>query len=347
MASAFPPLRWIISSLESRAKRKGGIGVDFVRGYWTPPLPPLAAFQLERQQIERDLELSALISLSDHDNVEAPMLLRVIPESEQIPVSLEWSVPFQDTVFHLGVHNLPGSTADAIVARLNSFTNFPEQGSLHDLLSMLNLMPEVLVVLNHPMWDLPRIGQVRHRQALSAFVAEYGSYLHAFELGGLRSWEENHEVLRFAQGWNQLVIGGGDRHGCEPSAVVNLTEATSFPEFVHQVRHERRSHILFMPQYQEPLPMRIAMSLLDVLRDYPDYRAGSRRWDERVYHPDAAGKPRALAEFWERPPAFIVWFVKAVRLLESPPLQNVMKLALGNLQKEPGLLLEGNQEVAQ
>jgi len=42
-----------------------------------------------------------------------------------------------------------------------------------------------------------------------------------------------------------------------------------------------------------------------------------------------------------------VWFVKAVRLLESPPLQSMMKMALGNLHKEPGLLLEGNQEVAQ
>src|SRR5262249_28093657 len=114
-----------------------------------------------------------------------------------------------------------------------------------------------------------------------------------------------------------------------------------------QVRQERRSHVLFMPQYQEPLPMRIVMSLLDILRDYPDYRAGSRRWDERVFHPDSSGADRSLAEFWEKPPALIQCFVNSVRLLESRPMRHVMKLALGNLQKEAGLLLEGNQEVAQ
>jgi hypothetical protein len=346
IAKGIPPLRWMISRHESRARTKVGIKVDFKRGYWTPPLPPLAAFHLERDQIERELELSALISLSDHDNIEAPLLLRVIPESRQIPVSLEWSVPFHDTEFHLGVHNLPGASAPAIVAQLNAFTSLPEQGNLHDLLSMLDSLPEVLIVLNHPMWDLPRIGRARHRQALSAFVTEYGSYFHAFELGGLRPWDENHEVVEFAQGWNQLVIAGGDRHGCEPSAAMNLTDAATFPEFVQEVRKERRSHILFMSQYKDPLPMRIALSLLDVLRDYPDYRAGSRHWDERVFHPDGSGQFRSLAEMWSKPPAFIEWFVKSVHLMESQPLRQMMKLALGNLQKEPGLILGGNEEVA-
>jgi len=347
IARGIPPLRWAISRHEARARSKVGVRVDFARGYWTPPLPPLAAFQLERDQIERELDLAALISLTDHDNIEAPMLLRVIPESQQIPVSLEWSVPFQDTEFHLGVHNLPGLSAAAIVARLNAFTALPEQGDLHELLSMLNALPEVLIVLNHPMWDLPGIGKARHRQALSAFVTEYGSYLHAFELGGLRPWDENHEVVRFAQGWNQLVIAGGDRHGCEPSGVMNLTDAASFPEFVEEVRKERRSHILFMSQYQEPLPLRILHSLLDVLRDYPDYRAGSRHWDERVFHPDGTGQLRPLAEMWRKPPAFIEWFVKTVHLMESPPLRQVLKLALGNMQNDPGLILGGSQEVAQ
>jgi hypothetical protein len=212
---------------------------------------------------------------------------------------------------------------------------------------MLHAIPEVLVVLNHPLWDLPCVGQPQHRRALSAFVAEYGIYLHAFELGGLRPWEENHEVMQFAQGWNQLIIAGGDRHGCEPSAVLNLTEAESFSEFVHQVRVERRSHVLFMSQYREPLPLRYMLSALDVLRDYPDYRAGSRHWDERVFHPNGAGEPRPLAELWDKPPRFIDWFVKAVHLLESEPLRRIMRLALADSRKEPGLMPEGEQEVAQ
>jgi len=290
--------------------------------------------------------MRALVSLTDHDNIEAPMLLRVIPESRQTPVSLEWSVPFHGAEFHLGIHNLPGAQAPEIVTQLNAFTSCPQQETLRDLLVMLDKIPEVLIVLNHPLWDMAGVGRQLHRLALNAFVAEFSTYLHAFELGGLRPWEENHEVAQFAEGWNQLVIAGGDRHGCEPSAVVALTEAESFAEFVYQVRKEKRSHVLFMSQYREPLPLRYAMNLLDVLRDYPDYRAGLRRWDERVFHPDPAGEFRPLAQMWSKPPGFISSFVKTVHFVESAPLRKILRLALG-AQPEPELPPGGNQEVAQ
>jgi hypothetical protein len=346
MAGCFPPLRRMIAGLEARARRKSSVTVDFSQGYWTPPLPPLAAFHLESDQIERQLDLAPLVSLSDHDNIEAPALLRVIPESRQIPISLEWSVPHGDTIFHLGVHNLPGGEAETILSQLNAYTTAPNDGWLHGLLDMLDRLPETLLVLNHPLWDLMGIGPARHLQALSAFVAEFGQYLHAFELGGLRSWDENHEVAQLARGWNQLVIAGGDRHGCEPSAVLNLTEAQSFEEFVYQVRKERLSHVLFMPQYKEPLALRLVSGVLDVLRDYPDYSSGSRRWDERVFHPNQRGELRSLAEMWVRPPALIRGFVKGVHLVDSAPVRQILKLALGLPQREPGLLLGGGQEVA-
>src|SRR5215469_9984015 len=182
MASCFPPLRWLIAQHEKRAQ-SSSFTVNFTKGYWTPPLAPLPAFQLERQQVEQQLNLPALISLTDHDNIEAPMLLRVVPEARQIPVSLEWSVPSHGTVFHLGVHNLPGDQATWIVRDLNAFTEIPDHVQLHELLAALNRLPEVLIVLNHPLWDLPGIesmpvlglsnaGQVQHRHALNAFVTE-------------------------------------------------------------------------------------------------------------------------------------------------------------------------------
>ena len=346
MARKIPPLFWLIKKYEIQAKEKSGVRVDLDGGYWTPPLPPLAAFELERNQIESALGMRALVSLTDHDNIEAPMLLRVIPESQLTPVSLEWSVPFRGCEFHLGLHNLPATQAPEIVAQLNAFTASPQQEALHDLLAMLDKIPDVLIVLNHPLWDMVGAGRQHHRIALNAFVAEFSAYLHAFELGGLRPWEENREVVQFAQGWNQLVIAGGDRHGCEPSAVISLTEAESFSEFVYQVRKERRSHVLFLPQYREPLPLRYALNLLDVLRDYPDYRAGLRRWDERVFHADPAGDFRPLGQMWSKPPGFISSFVKAVHFLESAPVRKVLRLALGT-QPEPELPPGGNQEVAQ
>ena len=69
-----------------------------------------------------------------------------------------------------------------------------------------------------------------------SFCRRTAHYLHALELNGLRNWDENREVRRLAEKWNMLLISGGDRHGVEPNANINLTNATSFTEFVHEIR---------------------------------------------------------------------------------------------------------------
>ena len=68
---------------------------------------------------------------------------------------------------------------------------------------------------------------------------------------------------------------------------------------MYEVRRERQSHVLFMPQYAEPWKHRILQSTLAAIRNYPDFPEGSRLWDERVYHPDADGAMQPLAEFVE------------------------------------------------
>jgi hypothetical protein len=84
----------------------------------------------------------------------------------------------------------------------------------------------------------------------------------------------------------------------EPNANINLTNATSFTEFVHEVRREKKSDVLFMPQYAEPWKHRLLQSTLDAIRHYPEFPQGSRTWDERVYHPDINGVVRPLSELW-------------------------------------------------
>ena len=338
-------LRWALATQERRAQQISAIKVDFWNSYWTPPLAPLAAFQLERTQIESVLGLSSMVSITDHDNIEAPMQLRVVPEARRIPVSVEWSVPFRNTTLHLGLHNLPSGQGESIMADLREFTRNPDEKKLSEMLSALHANPDILIILNHPMWDLAGIGKAQHTATLSGFVAKYGMYLHAFELGGLRGWEENQAVLHLAEGWNQPVIAGGDRHGCEPSAVLNLTEAESFTEFVHQVRKEQRSHVLFMPQYAEPLTLRIIQSLLDVVREYPEYTGGTRRWDERVFHPDSNGVIRPVAALWSKPAWFIETILDGFRLLEMHPIRSAAQLALARNEREMRFDL-GGQEVA-
>ena len=86
----------------------------------------------------------------------------------------------------------------------------------------------------------------------------------------------------------------------EPNANVNLTNATSFTEFVHEVRRQKRSNVLFLEQYAEPWKHRILQSTIDAIRYYPDFPQGSRSWDNRVFHPDAAGVVRPLSELWPK-----------------------------------------------
>jgi hypothetical protein len=294
----YPVMRPLLSRLERRAEQMHGIRVDYAASYWTPPMTPKLAFDLETRQIEK-LDLAAMVSISDHDNIKAPMLLRTVPSARHIPVSVEWSAPYAGAQsFHLGVHNLPSARAAEWMATLEEFTAHPGDARLTEILVALHDEPNVLVVFNHPLWDLYLIGQEKHQFLVNEFLQKNGAFLHALELNGLRHWDENRAVRRLAEKWNMLLIAGGDRHGVEPNANINLTNASSFTEFVHDVRRGKRSNVLFLPQYAEPWKHRILQSTIDVIRHYPEFPQGSRTWDNRVFHPDANGVVRPLSELW-------------------------------------------------
>ena len=336
-------LELLMKKVESRASRNHSVSVDYAASYWTPPLTPKLAFDLEAGQIER-LGLRSLVSLSDHDNFNAPMLLRTLTPTRHIPVSVEWSVPYGgDQSFHLGIHNLPSDAGQSWMRIFAEFTEAPvSDARLTEILAALHALPNVLIVFNHPMWDLYLVGAARHAELLKRFMHENGTYLHALELNGLRTWKENRAAREMAARYGKLLISGGDRHGMEPNANINLTNAQSFTEFVHEIRYRERSHVLFMPQYAEPFKHRVLRSTLDVIRDYPEFPQGSRRWDERVYHPGRDGVAQPVAELWPggEAPAWIRTALQGVRLLGSRPVsrglrrawseQGELRLALGD-----------------
>ncbi len=323
---------WIktaVRKVEDRARKNHRIHVDYATSYWTPPLTPKLAFDLESKQIEK-IGLEPLVSITDHDNINAPMLLRTIASARHIPVSVEWSVPYGgDQSFHLGIHNLPSDTGQAWMQTFDEFTANPSNARLTEILRELHQLPNVLMVFNHPMWDLYLVGAARHAQLLRAFMEENGQYMHALELNGLRNWKENRTARTMAQQWGKLLISGGDRHGLEPNANINLTNARTFTEFVHEIRYENRSHVLFMPQYAEPWKHRVLRSTLDVVSDYPDFPQGSRRWDERVYHTDALGVVRPISELWPdgSAPSYMRFGIQFVRMLGSRPVSGGLRRA--------------------
>ncbi|MGB7548035.1 MAG: hypothetical protein WBM14_09825 [Terracidiphilus sp.] len=335
LGARHPLFRPLLSRLETRSQAMHGVRVDYAASYWTPPMTPRLAFDLETRQVE-NLDVAAMVSLTDHDNIKAPMLLRTVASARRIPVSVEWSAPYGGLQsFHLGVHNLPSARARAWMATLEDFTANPDDARLTEILVALNKEPDVLVVFNHPLWDLYTIGQEKHEFLVGEFLQKNGAWLHALELNGLRDWDENRAVRRLAEKWNMLLISGGDRHGVEPNANINLTNAAGFTEFVHEIRRQKKSNVLFMPQYAEPWKHRILRSTLDAIRDYPEFPQGSRTWDERAYHPDAHGVVRPLSELWPkgRAPLAIGWAIKLVQLLGKAPVSGSLRLAWTDSQQ--------------
>ena len=328
-------LRWVMAALERKAVREASVPFDFDRAFWTPPLTPSAAFEIESRQITEHLGLNSIVSLTDHDSIEAPLLLRVHKDTADVPISTEWSVPFHGGELHLGVHNLPADEAEDILAAMHAYTANPSPQALKELLAELHSRKDVLIVLNHPFWDVVGAGREIHYEAVLSFMAAMGQYVHAFELGGLRGWEENRKTFDFAEQWNVTVISGGDRHGCEPSGVLNLTNAGSLTEFIAEIRR-KKSHVLFMPQYAKPLWTRMLQVVLDVTEPQPSHQLGEH-WDDRTFHPDKTGALRPLSGLWKRRPSYIETVFAGFRLLENDAIRQAIASHVRRKQQMPFL----------
>jgi hypothetical protein len=325
-AAKWPALRWALNKQCKKSRRP----VDFSQAYWTPPLPPKLAFELECNQIESELALMSLVSLTDHDSIGAPSALRQMPDPVNVPFAVEWSIPYEGAVFHLGIHNLPENRAHLIMDDLAEYTRNPVAPRLAELLAALHELRDVLIVFNHPLWDQRDLGRTTFLPILDRFLHGYNQYLHAFELNAMRGWPENKGVVQLAAAWGRPLISGGDRHGCEPSGALNLTQATSFCEFVGEIRNDQLSHVVFMPQYAEPLGIRFMQTVIDVIRHYPDHPVGSRRWDERVFHVDCdTGFHRPLAALWKAPPAFLGKIFWVIRTVENASVRQALNYTFG------------------
>ncbi len=315
--------------------RKTGGEFDFSNAFWTPPFAPRQAYRIEEKQIQRRFQLPALISLTDHDDIRAGMLLSVLERFRAAPISTEWTVPFGPTFFHLGIHNLPAADAAGITERLSAYTLNPQEEKLGGLLEMLNSYPDVLLVLNHPLWDEKGIGVANHAQVLERLLTGHGRDIHALELNGLRSWQENKGVLRVAQQSGLPLVSGGDRHGREPNAILNLSRADNLAGFIHEIRYSRRSHVVFMPSYNEPLKLRLMQTMVDVVRDWPENLEGRRRWADRVFYCSPSGcGPVPLFTIWkDGGPKLVGQFVAAMRLLQSRTALSLLRIALDDRSK--------------
>jgi len=301
-------------------------GVDFAQAFWTPPLTPASALSLEREQMVK-LGLNPMVSLTDHDNVEAGMALQVTADRRRVPVSVEWTVSYRRSIFHFGIHNLPPQTARGWMEVMADLTAAPDEAHLPPLLRALAAIPDALVVLNHPFWLEEGVAEQDHLPALRQLLAECRASIHAFELNGTRPWRENANTIELARTCSRPVISGGDRHGCEPAACVNLTNAGTFGEFAEEIR-AGKSNVMFLAQYRESMAMRVLETTWDILRNFPEY-PGRERWTDRVFYRNENGFTEPLTRIWEHGAP---WMVRGatglLELVATTRLRQALRLVL-------------------
>jgi hypothetical protein len=311
-----------------------GVKLDMSRAWWTPPLSPSQAIRLESRQIADTLSLHPLVSLTDHDNIDAINSLAAIDGEHQHPISIEWTVPFAVSFFHLGVHNLPAAQALELVAKMQQYRARPSRCELAKVFDCLVQSPGVLIVLNHPCWDEQGVGFEQHSKLLTDFLESYREFVHALELNGLRPWGENSRVCQLAEAFDLPIISGGDRHGREPNANVNLTNAASFPEFVDEVRRDRHSVPLFLPHYNESRGLRVLQTVCDVLREDKEHQLGWAAWSDRIFYRCDDGIARSLNTLWgDRPPLLVRHFVGMVHFAGDRRMRDALRLAFVRKQE--------------
>ncbi|GAB4407743.1 MAG: hypothetical protein OHK0021_18620 [Bryobacter sp.] len=331
--SKVPYLSGRIRRLEKAYIQHHGREFDYGQVWWNPPLEPKAAFDLERKQIESKLQRPALVSLTDHDDIEAGLALQLFEDSVGMPVSTEWTVHLGPSFLHIGVHNIQPARARMLMEAMARVTAEPDKYSAEEMLDELARDPATLIILNHPLWDENRIGEALHREILMNFLRRCGQYIHALELNGLRHWKENHEVTKLAAEFNLPVISGGDRHGCEPNALVNLTNARTFSEFAAEVRSGAPTHTVYLDQYREPWSVRVVEVMSDVLKDYDEFSEDRRRWSDRVFYQTADGTVKPLSDVWTgNGPSVIGQYVSLMQLLRFRGIRKCLRLALGEAQ---------------
>lgn len=323
-AERIPIVRRFVRKELQKYATGNGKAFNFQRAWWTPPMSAAQVYESECRQIE-DLGMAPFVSITDHDSVAAGLALRQQAEPLDAPVSVEWSVPIGGDYLHVGVHNLPMERAAETMMQLKRFTSDPESADLRDLMAMLASSPETLIVLNHPCWDVARVGVAAHNAAVRQLLAVCGEWVHALEVNGLRSCSENRDSLRLADEVGMPTVAGGDRHGCRPNAVLNLTRASSFAEFVAEVRCDRRSDILILPAYDESLALRQLQTVADAVRYYPGHPHGRRRFTSRTFVDLEGYSVHPLSFYWDDGAP---WWLK-------PPL--AMIVALGSDRAKPFL----------
>src|SRR5262245_8734487 len=73
-----------VSRISSHYRKLIGADLNFEKAYFAPPLAPVEAYRLEASQIDA-MGMNPMVSITDHDSIEAPAHLQTMFEPNMIP----------------------------------------------------------------------------------------------------------------------------------------------------------------------------------------------------------------------------------------------------------------------
>ena len=120
-ADKLPIINYFWHKEQEKYLAKEGKGIDFSTAYWSPPMSGASVYDIECTQMA-NAGLEPIVSVTDHDSINACLEVNETRENHRAPISLEWTVPFNYGFFHVGVHNLPRENAVEITETLLNYT---------------------------------------------------------------------------------------------------------------------------------------------------------------------------------------------------------------------------------
>jgi len=91
-----------------------------------------------------------------------------------------------------------------------------------------------------------------------------------------------------------------------------------------------------MPQYRDPLKLRILQNMCDILENNEQHSMGWTQWSDRVFYLTDEGLEKSLNELWgDKFPAVVNRFVGLMGIVKHRRVLSALRLAL-----------TGNQEFA-
>jgi len=240
----------------------GVADLDYGQLSYNPPYRPGDIWRMETENARRLGIARLLLAITDHDEVAGALeLSQQQPDhSGCIALGEEFSIRFDGHLFHLGLSGLPEGRLHEVHASLRASARLGQVDAVFEELGSLGC----LVVLNHPLLAWNRVAT---QVPALGLLKRYGWAIAALEFNGMRSYAENLRVIELGRHVGKPLVGGGDSHLLMPSGALCASRATSYPDFIAEVR-SGWSRPLVTREYFRSLRWKMSLRVLSFIAQY-------------------------------------------------------------------------------